>query len=146
MSPKFYAVKVVGGQESSIALLLLSRVKMNNLPVQSIIHSENMKGYLIIEADNQAAVSKLISDVKNIKSIVPGVLSVNDVAPLIKAKAEEISLQNEQVVEVINGPFKGMKAKVLRFNKEKREATIMLLETAVPIQINVDASYLKPIS
>jgi transcriptional antiterminator NusG len=119
---------------------------MNNLPVYSIIYSENMKGYLIIEADNQAAVSKLISDVKNVKSIVPGVLSINDIAPLIKAKTEEISLQNEQVVEVINGPFKGMKAKVLRFNKEKREATIMLLETAVPIQINVDASYLKPIS
>lgn len=146
MTPKFYAVKVVGGQESGIAQLLVSRAKMDSLPIYSIIISESMKGYLIIEAENQASVSKLIANVKNVKSIVPGVLSLNDIAPLIKTKSEEITLQNDQVVEVINGPFKGMKAKVLRFNKEKREATIMLLETAVPIQINVDASYLKPAS
>ncbi len=146
MSPKFYAVKVVGGQEGTIVQLLTNRAKMNGLPIYSIIRSESMKGYIIIEADNQAVVSKLIADVKNVKSIVPGVLSTKDIEPLIKVKAEEITLQPDQVVEVINGPFKGMKAKVVRFNKEKKEATVVLLETSVPIQINVDVSYLKPAS
>ncbi|MGC9209463.1 MAG: transcription elongation factor Spt5 [Nitrososphaeria archaeon] len=146
MTHKYYAIKIVGGQESSIAQLLMNRAKMNGLPIYSIIQSPAMKGYLIIEADNQAVVSKLINEVKNVKSIVPGVLTLNDIMPLIKVKSEELTLQPEQVVEVINGPFKGMKAKVIRYNKEKKEATIMLLESAVPIQINVDASYLKPAS
>ncbi|MGC8569247.1 MAG: transcription elongation factor Spt5 [Nitrososphaeria archaeon] len=146
MTHKYYAIKIVGGQESSIAQLLMNRAKMSGLPIYSIIQSPAMKGYLIIEADNQAVVSKLINEVKNVKSIVPGVLTLNDIMPLIKVKSEELTLQPEQVVEVINGPFKGMKAKVIRYNKEKKEATIMLLESAVPIQINVDASYLKPAS
>ncbi len=146
MTHKYYAIKIVGGQESSIAQLLMNRARMNGLPIYSIIQSPNMKGYLIIEADNQAVVSKLINEVKNVKSIVPGVLTLNDIMPLIKARSEELTLQPDQVVEVINGPFKGMKAKVIRYNKEKKEATIMLLESAVPIQINVDASYLKPAS
>ena len=144
MSGKFYVVKVVGGQEKSVAMLLMKKVELQKLPIYSIIVNDKMKGYLIIEAENPAAVGRLISDVKNVRSQLPGVLSNADIQSMIKVNKVEISFNPNDIVEVINGPFKGMKARVLRFDKDKREASITLLDTPVQIQVTIDASYLKP--
>jgi len=144
MNGKFYVVRVVGGQEKSVAMSLMKKVELQKLPVYSIIVNDKMKGYLIIEAENPGAVGRLISDVKNVRSQLPGVLSNADIQSMIKVNKVEISFNPNDVVEVINGPFKGMKAKIVRFDKDKREASITLLDTPVQIQVTIDASYLKP--
>lgn len=102
-----------------------------------------MKGYVLLEADSPAVVSQLIMDVKNVRQMVPGVIQLDSIKNLISPAKQEITFNADQVVEVINGPFKGMKAKVLRFDKEKHEAQIVLIDTPVQIQVTIDASYLK---
>ncbi len=143
MSGKFYVVKVVGGQEKSVASSLMKKTELQKLPIYSIVVNDKMKGYLIIEAENPGAVGRLINDVKNVRSQLPGVLSNAEIQSMIKVSKVEISFNQNDIVEVINGPFKGMKAKIIRFDKDKREASITLLDTPVQIQVTIDASYLK---
>ena len=50
----------------------------------------------------------------------------------------------DQVVEIIGGPFKGMKATVTRIDHDKEEATVILLDAPYQLPVTVDANYLKP--
>jgi transcriptional antiterminator NusG len=54
---------------------------------------------------------------------------------------EELNVGN--IVEVTGGPFKGMRAKITKVNKVKREATLELLEATFTLPITVSADYLK---
>ncbi len=49
----------------------------------------------------------------------------------------------ENTVEIIGGPFKGMKATITRIDKEKEEATVVLLDASYQLPVTVDANYLK---
>ena len=47
------------------------------------------------------------------------------------------------LVEIIGGPFRGMKAKITRVERTKEEVTIELLEVAFTLPITVHADYVK---
>jgi transcriptional antiterminator NusG len=49
------------------------------------------------------------------------------------------------LVEVIGGPFKREKAKIVRINEVKREAKIEFIDSAVPIPITIKTDLLKVI-
>jgi transcriptional antiterminator NusG len=55
----------------------------------------------------------------------------------------EIEVDVGDIVEVIGGPFKGEKGKVVRYDKAKREIVIELLEVTVPIPITVSVEFVK---
>jgi len=46
-------------------------------------------------------------------------------------------------VEVVSGPFKGMKAKITRVDKTKEEVTLELLEATFTLPITVHADYVR---
>ena len=46
-------------------------------------------------------------------------------------------------VELIAGPFKGEKAKVMRVNDAKEEVTVELLEAAVKIPVTLHAEHIR---
>ena len=140
-----YAVKVSGGQETNIAKLISTRAQAKNLNIYSIITSPKMKGYVLIEADSISTVSEAVYGLKHVRSIVPGVLATSDIEQLVAKKAEIIKLEPGEMVEVISGPFKGMKARVVRFSEEKREATINLVDVPYQLQVTVSADYLRKV-
>jgi len=143
MTSKIYVLKVAGGHEKNIAESIAERVKTKNLPIYSIIFASKMKGYLLIEADRVNVVADLSTGTKNVRSTVPGMMKVSDIQSIIKPMEVEMAFAEGQVVEVISGPFKGMKAKIVRFDKEKKEATVSLLDTRYQLQVTIDGSYLK---
>jgi len=49
----------------------------------------------------------------------------------------------EKTVEIIGGPYIGMKATITRVDQEKEEATVILLDAAYQLPVTVDANYLK---
>ena len=142
---RVFVVKVTGGQERALANLLYSKILTRNLELYSIIYVDSMKGYLMVEGRNIQPLVDLVSGLKHVRTIVPGTMSIKDIENLISPKEVGIELKPEQEVMVISGPFKGMKAKVVRHDKEKREATILLLDTPYQLQVTVEDSYLKPV-
>lgn len=143
---QLFAVKVAGGQEANVAKLIADRARLKGLGVYSVIASPKMRGYLIVEADNVTSVNEAISGVKNVKSVVPGVLSFDDVTRMVARRQKEaVKLSEGELVEVTSGPFKGMRARVVRFNEEKQEATINLVDVPYQLQVTVDANYLRKV-
>lgn len=139
----YYALRVTAGQEKIVADLLRNRVGKLKLNVYSIIVLEGFKGYILVEAPEESDARRLAFQVPNVKGVLPGDISADDIKKMIDAKPQILSLSKGDIVEVINGPFKGDRAKVVKLDLEKEEATIELLEVTVPIPITTKLSWLK---
>ena len=55
------------------------------------------------------------------------------------------SVNIQDIVELISGPFKGEKARVVRVDLKKEELTIELFEATVPIPVTIRGDSIKVI-
>ena len=112
-------------------------------PIYSVLVVDAMKGYIFVEGDNAQVVSDSASGFKHLKTQVPGILHFPDIEKFLVTKSIIEDLKPDDVVEVVAGPFKGMKAKITSLEKAKGEVTILLLDAPYPLPVTVDAGYLK---
>ncbi len=138
-----FAVRTTAGQEKNVANLIEAKAKMNDLQIQSVLVPELLKGYIFIEADGPHSVEKGITGVRHVRSRVPGVVTFPEVERYIVIKPVIEELDEEDLVEVIGGPFKGMRAKITRVDKAKEDVTLELLEATFTLPITVHADYVK---
>ncbi|MGC9116588.1 MAG: transcription elongation factor Spt5 [Conexivisphaera sp.] len=143
--PQLFVVKVASGQEGNVAKLIANRVALKGLKVRSVLVLPKARGYLVLEADGIEDVNEAISGMKNVKSVVPGMMRIEELEPVLTRVKEEIKLEPGDLVEVVSGPFKGMRARVVRFEEGKKEATVNLVDVPYQLQVTVDASYLRKV-
>ncbi len=145
IEPSIFVVKTVAGQEKNAAELIYVKVKIDNLPVLSILVPETLRGYIFIETAGSHIVDQAISGIKNVKSKVQGKVQYPEVEKYLVVKPIIDEIEVGYVVEITGGPFKGMKAKITKVNKVRSEATLELLEATFTLPITVHADYLKVI-
>jgi len=138
-----FAVRTTAGQEKNVANLLEARVEMGKLPIKAILVPEMLKGYVFIEADGPHSVEKVIAGIKHVRSRVPGIVTFPEVERYIVIKPVIEELDEDDIVEIVGGPFKGMRAKITRVDKTKEEVTLELLEATFTLPITVHADYVK---
>ena len=140
-----YAYRVIAGQEKIVMEMLSKRVKAEKLPIYAVIHFEDMKGYMIVEAENEMAVRNAGMKIPHIKGVLDKPLSMEDLDPLMEAAAAPMSTMvgKGDIVELISGPFKGEKARVIRIDDNKDELTVELTEVAVPIPVTIKANIIR---
>lgn len=143
---RFFTLSTTVGQEINVAKIMAGRIEVNKIPVKSIIVPENLKGYIIVEAEGPHIIDNASTNIKHIKSRVPGVLSLSDVEKYITVKSIVDELNINDIVEVVSGPFKGMRARVTDIDKSKEEVTIELLEASFPLPVTVHADYIRIVS
>lgn len=138
-----FAVRTTAGQEKNVANLIEVRVVSNKLPVKAVLVPEMLKGYVFVEAEGPHSVEEAIAGIKHVRSRVPGVVNFSEVEKYIVVKPIIEELDAEDIVEIISGPFKGMKAKITRIDKTKSELVLELLEATFTLPITVHADYVK---
>lgn len=138
-----FAVRTTAGQEKNVANLIADRVKTNKLPVDAILVPETLRGYLFVEAEGPHFIDQAITGIKHVRSRVPGIVSFSEIERYVVVKPVIEELDEEDVVEIIGGPFKGMRAKINRVDRTKEEVTIELLEATFTLPITVHADYVK---
>jgi len=143
MSTAVFAVRTTAGQEKNVADLIATRVETTKLPIKAILVPEMLKGYVFIEADGPHFVDEAIAGIKHVRSRVPGIVNFSEVERYIVVRPVIEELEVEDVVEVVGGPFKGMKAKITRIDKTKEEITLELLEATFTLPITVHADYVR---
>ncbi len=143
ISTAVFAVRTTAGQEKNVANLIEAKVKINDLQVKAVLVPEMLKGYIFIEADGPHSVEKSIAGVKHARSRVPGVVTFPEVERYIVIKPVIEELDADDLVEVIGGPFKGMRAKITRVDKAKEDVILELLEATFTLPITVHADYVK---
>ena len=138
-----FAVRTTAGQEKNVAEMIASRVKTTKLPIKAVLVPEMMKGYVFVEATGPHFVEQVIAGVKHVRSRVPGLVTFSEVERYIVTKPIIEELGPEDVVEIVGGPFKGMRAKITRIDKTKEEVTLELLEATFTLPITVHADYVR---
>lgn len=142
-STSIFAVRTTAGQEKNVANLIAVRAGSNELPVKSILVPEMLKGYVFVEAEGPHYVEEAIAGIKHVRSRVPGIVSFSEVERYIVVKPVIEELDIDDMVEIVSGPFKGMRAKITRIDKTKNEVTLELLEATFTLPITVHADYVK---
>jgi transcriptional antiterminator NusG len=142
----FYLVRTTARQELNVALLIENRARVNNIPLYSIVIPPDVKGYLVLETPRSSHVELLIRDMQHVKRRVQGTLTLEDVERMVKPKAMVELLNPGDMVEVIAGPFQGIKAQVISVNRARNEVVLNILESAYPLKVTVPGDYVKPVS
>lgn len=135
-------MKTVVGRENIVIEAISAKVKNLSLGVQALVHAEEIKGYIFVEGDIKE-VEKAIQMIPHVRGLIKSPIEIKQIQRFLQPKTVEIELKNGDLVEVIGGPFKGEKGKVVRYDKTKREVTIELVEVAVPIPVTVSVELIK---
>lgn len=142
-TPKIFVVKTTTGQERNVARLIAAKVEMTHVPIKAILVPDTLKGYVFIEADGPHLVEEAIAGVRHVRSRIPGLVSFVEIERYIVRKPVLEDLNEDDVVEITGGPFKGMRAKITRIDKSKGEVTLELLEATFTLPITVHSDYVK---
>ena len=140
-----FTVRTTVGQESLVVDVLSNRIKKEELNIYSIAVIPGLKGYILIEADNEMTVRRGIQDTPHIKGkgiVGTGEVKIEELSSLLESKPLMKSLKEGMKVEIIQGPFKGEKARIIRVNAPKEEVTVELLEAAVKIPVTISAEHI----
>jgi transcriptional antiterminator NusG len=139
-----HTIRVTSGQEKIIAEILMKKGKAEKLDIYSIMHVENVKGYLFVESSDENTLVKLIQKVKHVKGFLRQPVTIDEIETLVKAeKQPSMVIERGDIVEMSSGPFKGERAKVLNIDEAKDEITVELIEVAVPIPVTVKSKMVK---
>ncbi len=142
-SAKIFVVKTTTGQERNVARIVAAKVEMGHIPVKAILVPEMLKGYVFIEAEGPHFVEEAISGVRHVRSRIPGLVSFSEIERYIIRKPVIEDLNEDDIVEITGGPFKGMRAKITRIDPGKGEVTLELLEATFTLPITVHSDYVK---
>lgn len=143
MDSKFFAIRTTGGQERVVASQIQVRVNAKKIGIRSVMVLESFKGYIIVEAPDSNVAYEGLAGIRHVRGQIRGDLPFKDIEGYLVKKPVVSELNVDDMVEVIAGPFKSMKAKITRVDYEKQEATVVLLDSPYQIPVTVDANYLK---
>jgi len=141
-----YAVRTIAGQEKNVAEFLASKAEKEKIEIYSILATEDLKGYVLVEAPNRGAVEELIRRTFKVRGIVPGEATVDELEHLLSPHKVIENIEKGDIVELIAGPFKGERGRVIRVDKNKEEVTLELIDAAVPIPVTVGVEQVKIVS
>ena len=140
---RLFAVKTTRGQEKTVVTFISTRMHLKKTSVYSVLVLESLKGYIFVEAINAHVVTDCTTGFKHVKSQIPGIIQHSDIEKFLVPKSVITELDIDDTVEVVAGPFRGMRAKITRIDKAKSEVTIILLEVPYQMPVTVDANYLE---
>jgi transcriptional antiterminator NusG len=143
LATKIFAVKTTTGQEKNVARLIAAKIEMSKIPIKAILVPEVLRGYIFVESEGPHHVEEAIAGVKHVRSRIPGPIGFSEIERYIIRKPVIEELNEDDIVEVTGGPFKGMRAKITRIDKSKAEVTLELLEATFTLPITVNSDYVK---
>ena len=147
---RFFAVKTTGGQERNVAKFVGNRLERDETEnsiissaIRSIVVIDSLKGYVFFEAPNAQVVSDAISGFKHVKNMIPGIVPYEDIEKFLVTRSIVSEISINDIVEITNGPFKNMKARISRVEAGRSEVTIMLLDAPYQLPVTVDVNGIR---
>lgn len=131
------ALRTTTGRENAVIDSLVSRIKARQIPIKSLIQTEELRGYIFVEAENIESLQDAIKGIPHIRGILGKEISPEEIERFLIPEKQVVKIEIGDVVEIITGPFKGEKAKVTRHDEVKNEVTVELLEAAIPIPVTI---------
>ncbi|MBM3906086.1 MAG: transcription elongation factor Spt5 [Thaumarchaeota archaeon] len=138
-----FAIRTTGGQEKIVMNLLQSKINNGQINLYSVLLVDNLKGYIVVEAKDANSAFNSLQGIRHIRGQLRGEMEFKDIEGYLVTKSTAPIIAVDNIVEIIGGPFKGMKATVTRVDNDKQEATVILLDAPYQLPVTVDSNYLK---
>lgn len=124
-------------QEKSVADSLLSKANIGEKDIYAIFCPAGLRGYVFVEGMNTDRLREKTRDIKKARSFVDGETNIEEISHYLVPVSAVIGIVEGDLVELINGPFKGEIARVQQIDQSKEEITVELIEAMVPIPVTV---------
>jgi transcriptional antiterminator NusG len=137
-----YTVRTTSGREDIVVDLLISKIRSDDIDVKSVFHPAEIKGYVFIEGSS-GSVHKAIAGLMHSRGLINKPIAIGEIQHFLESKKARIKIDEGDIMEIIGGPFKGEKGRVIRVNKIKDEVTAELLEASIPIPVTIAIEFVK---
>lgn len=143
--PAIFALRTTVGEERNAADLLMTHANKLDLPIHAALAPSGIKGYVFVESQDRVAVERARAGVKHIRGMVSGELPLGELEPFLVSRSVVTGMEAGDVIELLSGPFRGERARIVHVDKEKEEVTVELFEAMVPIPVTVRGDSIKVI-
>ncbi len=138
------AVKTTIGQEIKVARDIGLKARIHKWDdIFAVLAPYNLKGYVFVETSRPDKVLSLIRGIKDAKGVVRGEMHLEEIKHYLTPTPTIRHISVGDIVELVEGPFKGEHAKVIQIDEAKNEITVELFEAMVPIPITVKAEAVR---
>lgn len=138
-----YALRTLVGQEKNVAKLLSRNVRNSDIEITSILVPDNLRGYILVESSSKIDMQDPAFKVPNLRGSIEGEITFEEIKGFLKPEPIIASVKKGSIVELISGPFKGERAKVVRIDESKEEVVLELIEAAIPIPVTVKGDQIR---
>jgi len=143
MESEIYAVRTTIGQEKNVADMITARTDKEGFGIYSILVPYEIRGYIMVETLNKTEIEKSLKGVSHSRGVVEGGIGIVEIEKFFEPKPMVTKVDTGDIVELITGPFKGEKARVVRVDLKKEELTVELFEATVPIPVTIRGDSIK---
>lgn len=140
-----YSVRTTIGQEKPASKAMKDEVEKEGADIYSVTSIDRLRGYLVVEADTSAEISRIIRGIRHIRGVIEQEMGMEEIEHFLEQKPLTSEIKRGDIVELTSGAFKREKAKVKRIDKANEKITVEILEAEVPIPLTVDASDVRVI-
>ena len=140
-----YALRTTANREDQVMDFVTSNAQKKKLAVYAVIRPHGMRGYIFLEAATKTDAEQAAFNVPYARGILGKPVEYNEIEHMLEQVKKEVNIQKNDIAEIISGPFKREKAKIVRIDKAKEEVVVELLQAAVPIPITVKLDAVKVI-
>ena len=144
-------------QEKTVVDSLVSKSNIGAKDIYAILSPNTLRGYVFVEGMNTDRIVELSREIKKAKGFVQdkkrnidgstrtGEISIEEIDSYLTPLSTVVGIVEGDLVELINGPFKGEKARVQQIDETKEEITVELIEAMVPIPVTVKGDSVRVI-
>jgi transcriptional antiterminator NusG len=144
---EYYVVRTVPSKEEKFMEALRRSLdsKEEEHGIYSLFRPETVKGYIFVESDSLMSVVDAVRRVPNSKGVIRKPLGFEELEKYFEKDGEQVVVNERDIVEIISGPFKGDRAKVVRIVPGKDEVVIEPLNVPVPIPVTLSVDDIRVI-
>jgi len=139
---KIMTIRTTTGRENVVIESIVARIKTKKIPIKSVFHPEDLRGYIFIEGSPED-IDAAIKNIPHVRGLIKKEVNLKELERFLIPEKQEIKVEVGDIVEIIGGPFKGEKAKTTRVDESKNEITVELLEAAIPIPVTISMNSVR---
>ncbi len=135
-------VRTTTGRENIVIESVATKIKGRAIPIKSIFHPEELRGYIFIEGEVND-IEAGIKGIPHVRGLINKDVPIEQLERFLIVSKQEIKFEAGDIVEIIGGPFKGEKGKITRVDDTKNEITVEFLEAAIPIPVTISVNSVR---
>ena len=142
-------------QEKSVVDSLAPKADFGGVKdIYAILSPATLRGYVFVEGMNTDRMREKTKDIKKARAFVldksigedaVAETSISEIDHYLTPLSTVVGIVEGDLVELVNGPFKGERARVQQIDQAKEEITVELIEAMVPIPVTVKGDSVRVI-